>query len=194
MDGNANTALNQVKLAGRNQLQFFTRSIQERSFRSMRLTNALHRAIQRGELSLEYQPQLELNGNLIFGAEALIGWTHPDLCPVSPAEFIPLAERCGLIVPMSQWILCHALQDARSWTELGSISLTVTVNIFALQFDHGNLVSMVLVSMVVEQLHAEGFPSSRLELELTESVTPADPEKALTQMEQLRPGDPPGHR
>ncbi|MEA5416233.1 sensor domain-containing protein [Synechococcus sp. BA-132 BA5] len=177
---NATTALNQVKLAGRNDLQFFTRSIQERSSRSLRLTNALHQAIERGELSLEYQPQLELSSNLIFGAEALVRWTHPDLGPVSPAEFIPLAEKCGLIIPMSQWILCRALQDARSWTELGSISLTVSVNISALQFDHGNL-----VSMVVEQLHAEGFPPSRLELELTESVTLADPEKALAQMEQL---------
>lgn len=177
---NATTALHQVKLAGRNDLQFFTPSIQERSARSLRLTNALHQAIQRGELSLEYQPQLELSSNMIFGAEALIRWTHADLGPVSPAEFIPLAERCGLIVPISQWVLCRALQDAHSWTELGATPLTVSVNISALQFDHGNL-----AGMVVEQLHAEGFPPSRLELELTESVTLADPEKALAQMEQL---------
>ncbi|MEA5441978.1 EAL domain-containing protein [Cyanobium gracile] len=177
---NANMALHQAKLAGRNGLQFFTPSVQERSIRSLRLTNALHQAIQRGELSLEYQPQLELNSNLIFGAEALIRWTHPDLGPVSPSEFIPLAEMCGLILPISQWVMAAALQDASAWRALGSTPLTVSVNISAVQFDHGDL-----VSMVIDELHAEGFPPDRLELELTESVTLADPEKALAQMEQL---------
>jgi EAL domain-containing protein (putative c-di-GMP-specific phosphodiesterase class I) len=129
---------------------------------------------------VEYQPQLELSSNLIFGAEALVRWTHPDLGSVAPSEFIPLAELCGLILPISQWVMCAALQDASAWTELGSTPLTVSVNISAVQFDHGDL-----FSMVVEQLHAEGFPPDRLELELTESVALADPEKALAQMEQL---------
>ncbi|MCT0207888.1 EAL domain-containing protein [Synechococcus sp. CS-1332] len=177
---NANMALHQVKIAGRNGLQFFTPNVQERSIRALRLTNALHQAIQRGELSVEYQPQFELSSNRIFGAEALVRWTHPNLGPVSPAEFIPLAEVCGLILPISQWVMCVALQDASAWTELGSTPLTVSVNISAVQFDHGDL-----VSMVIEELHAEGFPPERLELELTESVTLADPEKALAQMEKL---------
>jgi diguanylate cyclase (GGDEF)-like protein len=178
--GNANMALHQVKIAGRNGLQFFTPIVQERSIRALRLTNALHQAIQRGELSVEYQPQLELSSNRIFGGEALIRWTHPDLGPVAPSEFIPLAELCGLILPIGQWVMCVALQDASAWTELGSTPLTVSINISAVQFDRGDL-----VSMVVEQLHAEGFPPDRLELELTESVTLADPEKALAQMKQL---------
>ena len=177
---NANAALHQAKLAGRNDVQFFKPRVQERSIRSLRLTNSLHQAIQRGDLSLEYQPQLDLSSNLIFGAEALVRWTHPDLGTVSPAEFIPLAELCGLIFPISQWGMCGALHDAHSWMGPGSIPLTVSVNISALQFERGDLVSMVM-----EQLHAEGFPPERLELELTESVTLADPEKALAQMEQL---------
>lgn len=177
---NANMALHQAKLAGRNGLQFFTPSVQETSIRALRLTNALHQAIQRGEFSVEYQPQLELSSNLIFGAEALVRWTHPDLGPVAPSEFIPLAELCGLILPISQWVMCAALQDASAWTEMGSTPLTVSVNISAVQFDHGDL-----VSMVVDQLQAEAFPPDRLELELTESVTLADPEKALALMEQL---------
>ncbi|MDM7953578.1 MAG: GGDEF domain-containing phosphodiesterase [Cyanobium sp. CZS 25K] len=177
---NANTGLHQVKLAGRNDLQFFTPIVQERSARSLRLTNALHQAIQRGEFSLEYQPQLELSSHHIFGAEALVRWTHPDLGPVSPAEFIPLAEGCGLIFPISQWVMCCALQDAHSWTDDGSTPLTVSVNISATQFERGDL-----VLMVIEQLQAEAFPPDRLELELSESVTLADPEKALAQLEQL---------
>ncbi|MCP9832712.1 MULTISPECIES: EAL domain-containing protein [unclassified Cyanobium] len=177
---NANMALHQVKIAGRNGLQFFTPNVQERSIRALQLTNALHQAIQRGELSVEYQPQFELSSNRIFGAEALVRWTHSKLGPVSPAEFIPLAEMCGLILPISQWVMCVALQDASAWMELGSTPLTVSVNISALQFDHGDL-----VSMVIEELDAEGFPPDQLELELTESVTLADPEKALAQMEQL---------
>jgi diguanylate cyclase (GGDEF)-like protein/PAS domain S-box-containing protein len=178
--GNANMALHQAKLAGRNGLQFFTPSVQETSIRALRLTNALHQAIQRGELRVEYQAQLDLSSNLIFGAEALIRWTHPDLGPVLPSEFIPLAEMCGLIFPVSQWVMCCALRDAHSWTDMGSTPLTVSVNISAAQFDHGDL-----IQMVIEQLQAEGFPPDRLELELTESVTLTDPEKALAQMEQI---------
>ncbi len=176
----ANAALHQVKLAGRNQIQFFTPSVQERSTRALRLTNGLHQAIQRGEFSLVYQPQLELSSNRIFGAEALIRWTHGGLGPISPAEFIPLAETCGLILPISQWVMCRALHDAHAWIAQGLPPLTVSVNISAVQFDHGDLASMVM-----EDVHAEGFPPNRLELELTESVTLADPEKALAQMEQL---------
>ncbi len=178
--GNANTALHQAKHAGRNALQCFTSSVQERSARALWLTNSLHQAIQRGELSLVYQPQLELSSNLIFGAEALVRWTHADLGPVSPAEFIPLAETCGLILPISHWVLCRALHDAQTWTGLGSPPLTVSVNISATQFCQGDLTAMVM-----EEVDAEGFPPERLELELTESVTLEDPEQALAQMEQL---------
>jgi diguanylate cyclase (GGDEF)-like protein/PAS domain S-box-containing protein len=177
---NANMALHQVKNAGRNGLQFFTPNVQERSIRALRLTNALHQAIQRGELSVEYQPQFELSSNRIFGAEALVRWTHSNLGTVSPAEFIPLAEMCGLILPISQWVMCVALQDASAWTEIEYTPLTVSINISAVLFDHGDL-----VSMVIEELNAEGFPPDQLELELTESVTLSDPKQALAQMEQL---------
>ena len=177
---NANTALHQAKLAGRNAIDYFTPSVQERSSRDLRLTNALHQAIERQEFSLLYQPQLELSSQRVFGAEALIRWTHRDLGPIAPTEFIPLAEASGLIVPIGAWALGRALKEANAWTAFGLPTLTVSVNISAAQFDKEDL-----VGMVIDQVNAEGFPPDRLELELTESVTLENPERALAQMARL---------
>ncbi len=177
---NANKALHQVKLAGRNATHFCTPGVQERSFRELRLTNSLHQAIRRGELSLVYQPQLELCSQRVFGAEALLRWTHGDLGPIAPAEFIPLAEASGQIAAIGSWGLGRALQEAHAWTALGLPRLSVSVNISAAQFDQGDL-----AGQVIEQMRAEGFPADRLVLELTESVTLENPEKALAQMERL---------
>ncbi len=177
---NANTALHQAKLAGRNVTQFCTPGVQERSIRDLRLTNALHQAIRRDELSLVYQPQLELCSQRVFGAEALLRWTHGELGPIAAAEFVPLAEASGQIAAIGAWVLGRALREVNAWTAQGLPPLSVSVNISAAQFDHGDL-----VAQVIEQVRAEGFPPERLELELTESVTLEDPEKALAQMERF---------
>ncbi|MFU8885906.1 MAG: EAL domain-containing protein [Cyanobacteriota bacterium] len=176
----AHTALHQAKLAGPNVSKLFSPVAQVQSARKQRLTNALHQAIERQEFSLVYQPQLELSSNLIFGAEALLRWTHGDLGAVSPAEFIPLAEASGLILPIGEWVLRRALSDANSWIELGLPPISVSVNISAVQFEQENL-----ARMVIEQVAAEGFPPEQLEVELTESVTLEDPEKALMHMVRL---------
>ena len=181
---NADAAMHQVKQESRNSFQFFTPSVQQRSSRRLRLSNALHQALERGEFELLYQPQSELRSNRIIGAEALLRWTSPELGPVSPAEFIPIAEANGLILPIGDWVLRQALRDAASWTRPAGPGqappLTVSVNISAVQFRDSDLPSRVLRLLAEERL-----PPARLELELTESVTLDNPERAVLLMDRL---------
>lgn len=181
---NADAAMHQVKQESRNSFQFFTPSVQQRSSRRLRLSNALHQALERGEFELLYQPQSELSSNRIIGAEALLRWTSPELGPVSPAEFIPIAEANGLILPIGDWVLRQALRDAASWTRPAGPGqappLTVSVNISAVQFRDSDLPSRVLRLLAEERL-----PPARLELELTESVTLDNPERAVLLMDRL---------
>jgi diguanylate cyclase (GGDEF)-like protein/PAS domain S-box-containing protein len=178
----ANAALHQIKLAGRNDVKVFSHTDQVQSARKVRIINAMHQALEREEFNLVYQPQLELSSNMIFGAEALIRWIpkDQDLGSISPAEFIPLAESSGLIIPIGDWVMRRAIKDAHSWTEHGLPPLTVSVNVSAVQFEHVDL-----ANTVIRTVQAEGLPPNRLEVELTESVTLEDPEKALVHMQRL---------
>lgn len=181
---NADAAMHQAKQANRNSFQFCTPSVQQRSSRYLRLSNALHQALAREEFQLLYQPQTELRSNRIIGAEALLRWTSAELGQVSPAEFIPIAEANGLIIPIGDWVLRRALRDAARWTRPAGTEqgppLTVSVNISALQFGNSDLPSRVL-----RLLALEGLPPSRLELELTESVMLDNPERAVLLMDHL---------
>lgn len=181
---NADAAMHQAKRANRNSFQFFTPSVQQRSSRQLRLSNALHQALDRDEFQLLYQPQIELRSNRIIGAEALLRWTSSELGTVAPAEFIPIAEANGLIVPIGDWVLRQALRDAARWSRPSGAepgpALTVSVNISALQFRNSDLPSRVL-----RLLAEEGLPPSRLELELTESVMLDNPERAVLLMDRL---------
>lgn len=181
---NADAAMHQAKRANRNSFQFFTPSVQQRSSRQLRLSNALHQALDRDEFQLLYQPQIELRSNRIIGAEALLRWTSSELGTVSPAEFIPIAEANGLIIPIGDWVLRQALRDAAHWSRPSGAepgpALTVSVNISALQFRNSDLPSRVL-----RLLAEEGLPPSRLELELTESVMLDNPERAVLLMDRL---------
>ncbi len=179
---NADAAMHQVKQESRNNFQFFTPSVQQRSSRHLRLSNALHQALERREFQLLYQPQLDLRTNRIIGAEALLRWTTAELGPVSPGEFIPIAEANGLIVPIGDWVLRQALRDAAGWVQPGvqASALTVSVNISAVQFRDSDLPGRVL-----RLLEEERLPPARLELELTESVTLDNPERAVLLMDRL---------
>lgn len=193
---NADAAMHQGKDEMRNSFRFFTPSVQQRSARQLRLSNALHRALELGELELLYQPQAELHSRRIFGAEALLRWNSSELGPVSPAEFIPIAEANGMIVPIGDWVLRQAVRDAVTWPAPGSLldaaiasgssiesSIAfpiVSVNISAVQFRDSDLTERVL-----RILKEEGLDPSRLELELTESVTLGNPERAILLMDRL---------
>ena len=179
----ADAAMYRAKRDGRNAYRFFTSEMQAQSARALQLENALRRAQERNQLSLHYQPQLSLDADgesHIVGAEALLRWNHPELGWVSPAEFIPVAESSGLILPIGEWVLREALSQLRRWDGAGLPELTMAVNLSAVQFRHDDLPE--LVGLVLEEL---GMPAERLELELTEGAAMDNPAVAITVMNEL---------
>lgn len=177
---NADTALYKAKEEGRNDIRFFTASMQVQSERILLLSSALDKALEQGQIDVHFQPLLELHSNKIMGAEALMRWTHPELGSISPGEFIPLAESTGLIFPLGAWILQRACTQARTWHEAGN-TLVVAVNVSAMQFRHADF-----VDMVAQCLHDSQLPPALLELEVTESLTMGNPKAAIDKMQQLR--------
>lgn len=177
---NAEAAMYQVKRESHNGLRFFTQELQAHSARALTLVNALRHAIDREQLSLHFQPLLSVNDGRIVGAEALLRWHHPDLGAVSPAEFIPIAENNGMIIPIGEWVLRHAVTEARRWLEQGLPQMVVAVNLSAIQFRDPNLPETI--SRIVEEI---GLPPNQLELELTEAVAMDDPLAAIEIMDRL---------
>ena len=179
----ADAAMYRAKKDGRNAYRFFTSEMQTQSARALQLENALRRALERGQLSLHYQPQLSLDAagaTRIVGAEALLRWQHPELGWVSPAEFIPVAETSGLILPIGEWVLHEAMGQLRRWDEAGLTGLTMAVNLSAVQFRHDDL-----PALVGRALAETGMPAGRLELELTEGAAMDNPAMAITVMNEL---------
>ncbi|NMG42622.1 EAL domain-containing protein [Aromatoleum toluvorans] len=180
---NADTATYVAKAAGRNTYRFFDASMQADALERMRLLGKLHNAIERKELRLHYQPQLDLRSGAVIGAEALIRWQQPELGLVSPARFIPLAEDSGLIVPIGAWVLREACRQAAAWQEAGLPPIVVAVNLSVVQFRHGDL-----VRTVADALAESGLDPALLELELTESILIGDVDavsQAVTRLKAL---------
>jgi diguanylate cyclase (GGDEF)-like protein/PAS domain S-box-containing protein len=179
----ADAAMYRAKRDGRNAYRFFTSEMQAQSARALQLENALRRALERQQLSLHYQPQLALEADgeaRIVGAEALLRWQHPELGWVSPAEFIPIAEATGLILPIGEWVLREALSQLSRWDDAGLPELTMAVNLSAVQFRHDGLPE--LVGRLLAEL---GMAPGRLELELTEGAAMDNPAVAITVMNEL---------
>ncbi len=176
----ADAAMYRAKQDGRNCYRFFTAAMQAKSDRNLMLENALRRALEREQLSLCYQPQMSLVTGQIVGAEALLRWHHPELGAVSPAEFIPVAETTGLILPIGEWVLRTAVQQLKAWLAAGLPPLTMAVNLSSVQFRHADLPE--LVSTILQEAQV---PAHLLELELTEGVAMNDPLAAVEVMNQL---------
>lgn len=178
----ADMALYQAKDAGRNTYRFFTQQMNSDALAHMRLEAQLRNAIKQQELLLHYQPQIEIQTGRIIGAEALVRWRHPELGLISPGVFIPLAERCGLIVPLGDWVLQEACRQAQQWRELyPQWPLVVAVNLSALQFKRGNI-----VETVNQALSRTGLSANLLELELTESILLQDVELVIKTLHSLK--------
>jgi len=141
----------------------------------------LRRALERGEFELHYQPKINLRTGAISGAEALLRWTHPTRGVVSPAEFIPVAEDCGLILPIGAWVLREACQQARAWVGAGLPAVTVAVNVSAVEFRDENFLESVFAI-----LRETGLDPKSLELELTESVLMTRVESTAAILQALR--------
>jgi len=162
---NADTAMYQAKENGRQSYQFFKPAMNVRAVERQSIEESMRRALDRHEFALHYQPKANLKTGAIAGAEALIRWTHPIRGPVAPANFIPVAEDCGLILPIGNWVLREACTQARAWIDAGLPLTTMAVNISAIEFRAENFLDGVF-----DILKDTGMDPSCLELELTESV------------------------
>eukprot|EP01041_Mallomonas_annulata_P015584 gene15583-biopygen8429 len=147
----------------------------------MHRRQGLRKALQNGELYLLYQPQIDVGSATIVSVEALVRWRHPERGIISPTEFIPLAEETGLIVPIGEWVLRTACQQARQWQCSDEHPLRIAVNLSARQFKDENLSQMVLSA-----LQDSGMPAGLLELELTESSLMSNAEDTIAVLRNLK--------
>lgn len=177
---NADIAMYRAKEDGRDNYRFFIEEMQNRSKRNLQLGNALHHALERNEFEVFYQPQVSLHDGRIIGVEALLRWKNPEFGNVSPAEFIPIAENSGLILPIGEWVLRTAVQQAKDWIDSGLSPIVMAVNLSAVQFRHP-----ALPKLVTDILNEVGLSSEYLELELTEGVAMHDPQAVIAVMKNL---------
>ena len=175
----ADAAMYQAKKAGRNCYRFYTAALQAKTERHLQLVNALRVALEQQQFTIHYQPQISMADGQLVGAEALLRWHHPELGSISPGEFIPVAEDCGLILPVGEWVLRQAVRQARQWRDQG-LTLVMAVNLSAVQFRQPDL-----PALVARILQEEGLPAAALELELTEGVAMYDPQQAVAVMNAL---------
>ncbi len=162
---NADTAMFHAKKQGKNNYQFYTNSMSNSAVERMTLETALRKALSKEQFRLHYQPKIDLGNGKVVGLEALIRWEHPEMGLISPADFIPLAEDSGLIVPIGEWVLRTACSWMSNWQQAGHQSLRIAVNLSACQFRQ-----TALNEMVRRVLQDAGLDARWLELELTESV------------------------
>jgi len=162
---NADTAMYQAKENGRQSYQFFKSAMNVRAVERQSIEESLRRALERREIALHYQPKIDLTTGAIVGAEALMRWTHPTRGPVPPAQFIPIAEACGLILPIGAWALREACEQAKAWVDAGLPLTTMAVNVSAMEFRDDNFLQNLFTI-----LSETGLDPKSLELELTESV------------------------
>jgi len=177
---NADTAMFQAKELGGNCYQFYTEELNARAQRRLALETSLRYALERNELILHYQPQVDVRTGVILGAEALLRWQHPDWGLVPPSEFISLAEETGLILPIGEWVLNEACQTARTWEEAGHRDLYVAVNLSGRQ-----LTQSKLPEIIERALSEQGRERVRLEVEITESLLMQDLEQTAETLKAL---------
>lgn len=177
---NAGAALSRAKEQGGSSFEFYTTDMNARALRRLEMENKLRRAVEREEFKVYYQPKIDTNTRQITGMEALVRWQHPELGLISPAEFIPLAEETGLIVPIGEWILQTACAQCKLWQEKG-FPLNLSVNLSAQQFNQQNL-----SETVIRIIRETGFNPEYLELEVTESSLLKKPDYAVKVLTELK--------
>jgi diguanylate cyclase (GGDEF)-like protein/PAS domain S-box-containing protein len=177
---NADTAMYHAKARGRNNFQFFAPRMNEEATRFFRLEHQLRHALDAGGLLLHYQPQLRITETAVCGFEALVRWQHPESGLMPPAEFVPVAEETGLILPLGEWVLGEALRQNRLWQEAGHPQLPMSVNLSPRQFRQKGLVDTVR-----RMLADTDQPARLLELEITETSLMHDVDEALDTLREL---------
>ena len=177
----ADAAMSRARERGKNSYEFYSAAMNERAHERLVLESRLHRAIERQEIQVYYQPQIHLASGRIVGLEALARWKDPERGLVSPATFIPLAEETGLIMPIGEMVLRQACRQLKRWHQAGYSSLTMSVNLSAVQFRQPDLNARVSTILSDEELDPD-----KLELELTETCIMQDAEAALQTLTQLK--------
>ena len=178
---NADMAMYLAKEDGKNAFRFFSKEIKAQSIERLTLESALRRALEREQFSLHYQPKIDITSGQITGVEALLRWAHPELGLVSPAQFIPLAEETGLIVPIGRWVLKEACAQNMAWQRHGLRPVTIAVNLSPRQFADGQL-----LHDVDEALLASGMSSPLLQLEVTESMVMRNVSRATRVLDAIQ--------
>ena len=178
---NADTAMYHAKEKGRNNAQFFRNAMNVRAVERQVMESYLRRALEKNEFLLQYQPIVDLPTRTITGAEALLLWNHAELGLVPPDKFVPIAEECGLIVPIGRWVLREACTQVVRWMDAGSAPMAIAVNISALEFRHRNFVDGVRAV-----LGSTGLAPHCLQLEITESVLMRDAAISTAVLNELK--------
>jgi diguanylate cyclase (GGDEF)-like protein/PAS domain S-box-containing protein len=178
---NADTAMYHAKENGRQSFQFFTPAMNAQAVERQLIEEHLRRALERQEFTLHYQPKINIGTGAITGVEALIRWTNPTLGSVPPGQFVPVAEDCGLIVPIGAWVLREACTQAKAWADAGLPLMTMAVNVSAMQFR-----SETFLDGLFAILSETGLDPNHLELELTESALMKRAEFAASILSTLR--------
>lgn len=176
----AEGAMYRAKEEGRNQYRFFAIDMQEHAGRMLTISNALKQALQRNEFHLVYQPQYDIAGQCVVGAEVLLRWRHPQLGDISPGEFIPVAEANGQIVAIGDWVMDTAMAQFRKWIEQDIAPPTLALNLSAVQFAQPGI-----AERIYQRARHHQIPCQRIELELTEAVAMKNPDAAAQIMRAL---------
>jgi len=178
---NAEKAMRHTKSEGKNNYQFYSESMNFFVLELLTLESDLHKALERDELVLYYQPKVDAASRMVKGMEALIRWKHPVKGLIPPMQFIPLAETSGLIIPIGEFVIRTACRQIKTWQEAGYKQMNIALNVSSRQFDQQSL-----IEIVKEAIQDAMIPPRCLELEITESIIMRNPEKAMRTLTELK--------
>lgn len=177
----ADVAMYVAKEKGKDNFQFYSRSIHLRTKEKIDLEVNLSSALKKNELHLFYQPKLDIRTGKVAGAEALIRWKNPQLGNISPDQFIPIAEENGLIIPIGEWVFINGCQQSHAWHNLSSDPFCLSINLSARQFNDPDL-----IKTIKQTLKLHGLAPHQLELEITESTVISNPRRAINILNELK--------
>ena len=178
---NADIAMYKAKEEGKNKFQLCTPIIKDSLVEEMKLTNSLYRALERNELELYYQPQVNIISGEIIGLEALIRWNNTKLGMVNPGDFIYIAEKTGLILPIGEWVMRSACSQNKTWQNAGILNVPIAVNLSVNQFQN-----IKIVQQITKILKETDLNPKDLELEITENIIMKEPEYIIESLKQLK--------
>ena len=178
---NADISMYRAKELGRNKVVYYTAEMNAGSRKQLALETNLRKALDRGELELHYQPKINTARNTVVGVEALLRWNHPTMGSVSPAEFIPVAEDSGLIIPIGEWVLETAFKQLREWHDAGHDELTMAVNLSSAQLSRSGI-----EATIHDSIANAGIDPCMAELEITENIAIHDIDSAIAILNKLK--------